>query len=221
MPWYLRTSVEGLGIAFTVLFVVAMVPRLRTLYERSVERRLEGFDGAINLSELSAEERAAKEATQSLPLNRGVTSTERAETEDDFSGSESGDNGDDEESVDVDTAGTHVGNSEIWRFILKTDSPPELRAKVVQALTELNVSPQTPGFAGIEAPGGIQFDLLLPQSVVLSLKQRLQRIAPPTAPRLANATTVGDSFTWYKNKNKSRTKIPAGKARVVIWLSQM
>jgi hypothetical protein len=71
---------------------------------------------------------------------------------------------------------------------------------------------------GVNAPGGIQFDLLVPQSAVARLKQELLQLAPPPPDGLAD-TPAGETFTWYKIKSKR--KIPAGKARVVIWISQI
>jgi hypothetical protein len=229
-PWFVRTSVEGLGVALTILFVVAMVPRLRSLYERSVERRLDAY----NAAELALESDAAKAPGADAPLQRGRPAGDLAASgdTDDFAGeTESDALLDDEEHEEtqaiLDEKGkpVRVGSSEIWRFNLKTDSPHEIRPKIVQTLTALHVPADTPGLGGIEAPGGIQFDLLVPLSVVPGLKNQLQRLAPH-APRAqviaaneAGTTPGSGSFTWYKNK--SRRKIPPGKARVVIWLSQM
>jgi hypothetical protein len=52
----------------------------------------------------------------------------------------------------------------------------------------------------------------------------IQKIAAPGAIAESDLGARGDSkstdtFTWYKSK--SRRQIPAGKARVVIWLSQV
>jgi hypothetical protein len=229
-PWFIRTGAEGVGIAFIILFIVAMVPRVRSLYEKSIERRLDAF----SVADLSLDNEAAKEsgAGPAVPLARGKTykPTEGESQDTSAPGDEfSGENEDDEDSAAG--AGTdgndsvHVGSSEIWRFSIKTDSPHEIRPKVVQLLTDLGVSAQTPGVGGTEAPGGIQFDLLVPQGIVANLKHQLQKIAPsPASVHDANASEASEmatreTFTWYKNKSKR--KIPAGKARVVIWLSQM
>lgn len=223
-PWFIRTSVEGLGVAFIILFVVAMVPRIRTWYEQSVERRLDAFD----IAELEHE--ASDPGKDAAPLVRGKLADsgalpadgEEAEEGDDFSEDvEPEDTRESERQAAANGKAVRVGNSEIWRFHLKTDSPRELRAKVVALLMEQNLPANTPGIGGIEAPGGIHFDLVVPQSMVANLKLQLQKIAGAPAPSLASRSDapLKDPFTWYKNK--SRRKIPAGKSRVVIWLSQL
>jgi len=226
-PWFVRTGVEGVGIAFVILFVVAMVPRIRALYERSIERRLDAFNMADLLMESEKEQPLA-------PLTRGkVVGAEGHEVVDDFAGSESDDSEDDEKPTQKkkNFPDVIVGNSEIWRFNLKTDSPRDVRPKIVQTLSELKLPSDTPGLGGIEAPGGIQFDLLVSQNSISGLRSQLQKLANTlpgsnrnhtsgTGPETSAAPNPGsDTFTWYKNKSKRQ--IPAGKARVVIWLSQM
>jgi hypothetical protein len=213
MPWFIRTGAEGLGIAFAILFVVAMVPRIRTLYEQSIERRLDTFIQ----NEPGLENEVPKELA-SAPLARGKQSV--GGPEDEYSGENEDDASSDDESAD-DSEGqeVRVGNSEIWRFNLKTDSPHEIRPRIVQTLTEAHIPADTPGFGGIEAPGGIQFDLLVPKHAVPLLKNSLQKLGNQVKTTQAAEKSVTDTFTWYRNKSKK--SMPAGKTRVVIWLSQM
>ena len=117
-----------------------------------------------------------------------------------------------------DASEVQAGHNEIWRFMIKTDSPHEIRPRIVKLLTELNIPSNTPGIGGTEAPGGIQFDLLVPPEVVGEVKKQLQAMAPKAPTELAK-TPAGETFTWYKNKAK--TKLPEHKTRIVIWLSQM
>ena len=218
-PWFIRTSVEGVGIAFIILFVVAMVPRVRTLYEKSIEHRLDAF----NLAEVVPEQE--QQNAPAIPLTRGkeVAASEDPQKTEDFDGeNEAGNSADDEE--DAGGKLIKVGKSEIWRFNLKTDSPHEVRSRVVETLTSLEIPEGTPGLGGKEAPGGIQFDLLVPQDVVATIKNRLENLLShspkPQAVSTGNSRlATNEPFTWYKNKSKR--PIPAGKARVVIWLSQM
>jgi hypothetical protein len=219
-PWFIRTSVEGVGIAFIILFVVAMVPRVRTVYEKSIEHRLDAF----NLAEVAPEQ--DQPAAAAIPLSRGkvmaVSAEEPAKGEDFDGENEGGGNTLDDEETDGGKP-IKVGKSEIWRFNLKTDSPHEIRTKVVETLTQLNISADTPGLGGKEAPGGIQFDLLVPQAAVPTIKHQLQNLlshaAKPQSESVNPRVASNEPFTWYKNKSKR--PIPAGKARVVIWLSQM
>lgn len=225
-PWFVKTGIEGAGIALVILVVVTMVPKLRTLYERSLERRLDSFSLADFISGNSEE--AIQEAASKIPMARGKVTTVAAdgttqEAVDDFGGED----GDSAEEEDEPPKGKErdirVGNSEVWRFNLKTDSPHDVRPKVVHMLGELHVPSSTAGIGGIEAPGGIQFDIVVAQSIVPSIKAQLQRIAGASA-RQKGVPAVNDPlfqeiFTWYKVKSKR--SIPAGKSRVVIWLSQI
>jgi hypothetical protein len=221
IPWYIRTTLESTGIIAIILIAVSAGPRLRALYERSIERSLNDFSDSMNSSD----------APDAAPLTRGTSAqTTSAETMADTyaagegggeAGDEAGDASDSEEEVPVDVADTSdikVGNSEIWRFNLKSDSPREIRPQIAKILADSGLGVSAPGVGGTEAPGGIQFDLLVPKSAVSGLKKQIQQLAPP-APADAGNNSMSQTFTWYKNKSKQ--PIPAGKARIVIWLSQV
>jgi hypothetical protein len=83
---------------------------------------------------------------------------------------------------------------------------------------DLKVPANTPGIGGIEAPGGIQFDLIVPQTIIPDLKQALEKIAPAPPKELADSP-FGETFTWYKKKTK--TPIAVGQTHLVIWLAQI
>ncbi len=207
LPWYLRTSIEGSAIVALILLGVSSGPRIRALYERSIERSLGDF-----AESLTTEPEHAPAAGPALARGNVQAQTEPAEGDEYNSEGESDDSGEDEGTAAV------AGKGEIWRLNVKTDSPHEIRTKIIELLTELKIASTTPGFGGIEAPGGIQFDLLLPQAVVAKLKSSVEKLAPPAPPALADSP-AGETFTWYKNRSKK--PIPDGKTRVVIWLSQM
>ncbi len=216
VPWYVRTTVEGTGIVLLILLAISTGPKLRVLYEKSIERSVDEFNETFtDVSNIT-------EAAANLPLTR---QNPQISSEDDFSddnGEETvseADEDDSESSEYLDSDDIQVGSSEIWRFNLKTDSPHEIRPKVVQILTDLNIPRSTPGLGGIEAPGGIQFDLFVSPGVIPGLKRQLQKIAPRMPAEQSTKSHVGETFAWYKNK--SRRKLPPGKIRVVIWLSQM
>lgn len=212
-PWFVRTGIEGLAITALILVVVAMVPRLRAIYERNLQQRLDSF----TLADIAQDD-------ESSPLARGKLSASGAEQSpegDDFMSEHE----EEEETPAASSSDTSalgeikVGNSEIWRFNLKTDSPRDLRTKVVGVLRNIGISSATTGGDGVEAPGGIQFDFLANKGQIAAVKQGLQKLSVPSAQSTAGESPVNDTFTWYKNK--SRRQIPAGKARVVIWLSQL
>jgi Putative zinc-finger len=237
IPWYIRTTVEGVGIVLMILLGISAGPRMRGIYEKSVETNLEDFTQSFR------EWRESLDRSDSAPLIRGKSpasidpglaqappvkeefSSGDSEGEaDNSSASDEEDSGGDD-SIAVEGGGgtnddseVHVGPNEIWRFMLKTDSPREMRPRIVKILSDLQVPANTPGLGGIEAPGGIQFDLLISKNFVPGIKKELQAIAPKPPAELAQ-TPAGETFTWYKNKSK--THLPDQKARVVIWLSQM
>jgi DNA-directed RNA polymerase specialized sigma24 family protein len=228
VPWYIRVPAEGLAIVFVVSMAISSGPRLRYLYERKMESSLteynEGFDNS------DGDAIAPPGTTQDLTQNGTVrvagapptpTASGKA-TAEAFAPtdvSEDADSEDDEgESDDADTPEIHVGKAEVWRFNMKTDSPRDIRPKITQLLTDLKVPAGTAGIGGIEAPGGIQFDILVSPDVVPQVKQALEKMAP-VAPKDAGNSPLSETFTWYKNKSK--TPIPPGKTRLVIWLSQI
>lgn len=148
-----------------------------------------------------------------LPLTRGkvieITPTEEDQTEDHEEFSEESD----EEPV---ASPIVVASGEIWRFILKTESPLQSRSRILEYFKERAIQMSDPAHSGVEAPGGIQFDIDIPIAEVLKLKQFLSLLS---ATPLDAATSSSDSFTWYKTRSKQ--PIERGKARIVIWLSQI
>ena len=148
-------------------------------------------------------------SNQAVPLARGKAGVDDAE---ELASSE----GESESSAGVEVeSNVQVGKSEIWRFNLKTDAPTIVRGQIMKALKETGVPVTTPGIGGVEAPGGIQFDLLVPVAVIAPLKGQLEHLAGTPSENLP----FSETFTWYKNRSKK--PIPSGMSRVVIWLSQI
>lgn len=229
VPWYLRTSFEGAAIVLMILLGISAGPRIRALYERGVERSLNDFTQSLGAE--NAQDPALDPKVAAIPLARAKpaalpSGTVIADGDDFSSGGDDAsastateDSEPDSGSAVVDKgSGIRVGSSQVWRFNLKTDSPHEIRPQVIKILTELHIPAETEGLGGVEAPGGIQFDLLVPSSVVPSLKRQLETLAPKAPAELADSP-AGETFTWYMNKSKH--KLPEHKTRVVIWLSQM
>lgn len=223
-PWFVRTSVEGIGIALIILAVVAMVPRISRLYQKSFDRRLAPFE----MAELT-EDLEVQETTETANLLEEELTPEEPAGADQVADQPpaeingTGEGGEEDEDVVEDI---HVGNYEIWRFNIRTESPRELKPKVIDALAELEIPEETPGYHGIEAPGGIQFNMLVDKSYIPDLKRRIQDVAHlNTAPLDTSDTSkvLAGTFFWYKSKARwrSRRHIPRGKARVVIWLGRM
>ncbi len=199
LPVAIRLLAEGVTIASVVILGIRLGPVAREMYEARMERRLQSM--------IAAED----QSNRAVPLSRG-----KSEGDDSDLSDEVANESDSDSSAGVDVADeVQVGKAEIWRFNLKTDAPTIVRGQILKALKETGVSEKTPGIGGVEAPGGIQFDLMVPQTVIGPLKSQLERLAGTPSENLP----FSETFTWYKNRSKK--PIPNGMSRVVIWLSQI
>ena len=203
-PWYFRATAEASGILALVLLIVWFIPMVRESYEKRVEKQLD----ALQLEQLAYDYKKAGESDEHAhaPLERAQSNTESTAL--------MGTEGD----TDDDTEVTKASKGQIWRFILRTDTPKEVRPKIIQALLDLKIPKETPKIGGVEAPGGIQFDLLIPTELTVELKSKLDKLSE-TVSAPTNLPAGTDILTWYKLKSK--TPIPAGKTRIIIWISQI
>ena len=202
----LKLTIESVLIVVVIFGSIHFAPIFREIYERKMDERLQSL--------IETEE----SRLGSMPLARGRAEGSAAPgAGGDVLYSEGGDSGGDEsEPAESDHDEVRVGRSEVWRFNVKTDSPAQMRAKIIQSFRNLGIATDTPGLAGVEAPGGIQFDILVPQSAVVGIKNEIERHLPSLDESRNN---YNDLFTWYKNRSKK--PIPSGYSRVVIWLSQI
>lgn len=199
LPIGVRLLIEGVSIAVVVMLGIRLGPVAREMYEARMEKRLQTM--------IAAED----QSNQNVPLARGRTDSEDAEISDEVANESDSENS---AGVEVD-ANVQVGKGEIWRFNLKTDAPALVRSQIMKALTEAGIPDTTSGIGGVEAPGGIQFDLFVPQTLIPVLKVQLEKLAGKPSENLP----FSETFTWYKNRSKK--PIPSGTSRVVIWLSQI
>jgi hypothetical protein len=199
LPVAVRLIMEGVSIALVVILGIRLGPVAREMYEARMEKRLQTM--------IAAED----QSNQAVPLSRGKGDSEDSDISDEVANESESDS-----SAGVDVADeVQVGKAEIWRFNLKTDAPTLVRGQILKALKETGVPETTSGIGGVEAPGGIQFDILVPQAVIGPLKTHLERLAGKPSENLP----FSETFTWYKNRSKK--PIPNGMSRVVIWLSQI
>lgn len=229
LPWHLRTPLEGLALLSVVFSVISAAPRIREFYQRRLARDPGGLDPSFEDFTLTGSEHVLTSppspvaGTSSAEAEAFPHSTIKAPGQI-MGGDESAGPLDDDSAPDgpdktrAAAPEIRVGDSEIWRFILKTDNPAEMRGHIVRLLTDLGVPPSTVREAGIEVPGGIEFDLIVPQGIIPDIKRKLQGLAPP-APREFAKTPASETFTWYKSK--SRTPVPKHRSRLVIWISQI
>jgi hypothetical protein len=196
-------------LLLAILIVMAAFPTLRAMREHLLNERLQS---------LITEELTQDESLAPLPMAGLGESDEILE---------GGEESEAESHSTLLPTDLTVGKNEVWRFNLKTASPREVRAKIVQFLqktfSELRPNDPLPqGLGGIQAPGGIQFNLLAPSELVAPLKSELESLAAPPKDEITpppTNTLLSDPFTWFKNR--SRIPLEAGKVRVVIWLQQI
>jgi hypothetical protein len=191
------------------LAILGALPKIRSFYEQRIQQRLD----SSNFAE--------------LPLT-GQPSDSADESVDEFISEEVED--DDDSAGDLVEASLQNGTTkkagapQVWRFILRTDSPQEMRAKIHRTLVDAQALPTSRFLNGFAAPGGIQFDAFVPLENIDRLKNELSTFVDQKAASAgtnANEDSQGpyptSPFTWYKNKSKR--PLPAGAARVIVWIS--
>lgn len=203
LPVVARLLIEGGSIAAVVVIGIKLGPIAREMYERRMEKQLQILIAAEDLN------------GQIVPLSRGKSDAEDAELSDEVANDPSLEiDSENSSGVDVEDE-VQVGQGEIWRFNLKTDAPALVRTKILKALKDAGIAENTAGIGGVEAPGGIQFDLVVPRAAIPILKVQLEKLAGSPNENLP----FSETFTWYKNRSKK--PIPSGTSRMVIWLSQI
>lgn len=214
-PWYVKFFLEGVAVVLVAFTIVKTAQQLIAWQEKSIDDQLGKIESqpqdktSTNLPPGFAKNAATTTARTSSASDADESDTDSVAPLDDYAE-------DDEGAGD----NVEVGRSEVWRFYLKTDSPSDVRSQVVTVLKQLNLFDQTPNTLGMEAPGGIQFDVIADANDVATLKHAIEKLNP----RQGDGDSLGSSplsqpFTWYKKK--SREPLPSGKARVIIWLSQL
>jgi len=214
LPWYLRSSSEGLAIVGVILLAISLIPKVRSLYERSLERGIEAYQ--LNTQGTGTQNNPI------TPTGTGELVKNAEEDQNQFLSAdqdESNDGTEEPDSNESDDASESQGyqkNPHIWRFNIKTDNLEEAQALVRKTIKDELPHSASRNDQGITAPGGIQFDILVPENSINTLKAKLEKLAQPKPAELKD--TPGEAFSWYKSRAKG--KIPKGKTRLVIWLTQ-
>ena len=231
IPWFLRTGAESLVITFGILLAVALIPRFQRLYEASVNQRLDTLiASSTDESPLDSVAPASKQI-HIEPQNE--TAANFGEEDSIHSGEDlpplaaEGDSDLDESAVQTDEPKQPgAGPSEVWRFSLRTSSPKEARSKVIAKLMALGGTPEnTPGLGGVEAPGGIQFNLVVDRAWLPDIRKHLNSLTSDqqndgrNTARTQNPLSTTEPLRWYRSASK--TSLPTGKTRIIIWLSQI
>ncbi|MBI3542519.1 MAG: hypothetical protein HY075_04515 [Deltaproteobacteria bacterium] len=215
-PWYVKALFEGLLATTLVLGVVLSIPRIKSIYEFWLERRLDLYSIAelaagIGRSD-STSESAAPNATASPPaaaLNSpGGTATSAAATTQPSGGKGSASN--DRLAVKPETEfigrDSEIPSSDkIYRVLIKTDSPETIKDQVVRLLSTVHyVSADEDATVGADLPGGVMFDVFVP---LKSYKQTVNELVK-----------MGETkFIITRAKERG----VAGKAHLKIWLQRI
>ncbi len=203
-----RTASVGAAIV-AGLALLGALPKIRSFYEQRIQQRLD----SSNFAE--------------LPIT-GQTPLTSEESIDEFI-SEDVDEDEDAGGNLVEASlqdGTMKKASapQVWRFILRSDSPQEMRARIHRSLMDARALPSSRFMNGFAAPGGIQFDAFVPTENIERLREQLATLVDQKgAPAMSAPDSESEGpyptspFTWYKNKSKR--PLPAGAARVIVWIS--
>lgn len=197
-PWYVRSSAEAAALGIMTVGIIWGIPQVRNLYDKSLQRRLESVDYSdMNLETKESPAAVTETATGGTPSGMQLPTSEMTALE-----------------------------NEIWRFNIKIDNPKEFQHKIVERLKQLPSIENRDQLKGMIAPGGIQIDFLADTDFIQKFKPDLEWIskqltAAPTTPvnPKSKKPPQQNSLTWFKNKSK--TRLPKTKVRIVIWLSQM
>ncbi len=216
-PLSFRLALELVGGIALIVFVVSVLPRLIATQQKSIDETIESLD-----------EHDPNPQTADLQSGEGFHEeyfSESGTTEDNETPSQP--TVVSEPILQKPGENLKVGDSEIWRFMIRTDSPRDLRAKVIEVIkTSLAETGATSAESlsakeaeGTVAPGGILFNFMISKSAVVGMKERIEKLVQSETPQSsAKVDKLKPPFTWYKKKVAK--EIPAGKTRVVIWLSQ-
>ncbi len=174
-PWLIRNFAEGAALAVSLVLLFAWTPKIKVLYDQYLERKFHDSNPGV----------LAPESASENPLPSQTPETASTTTDE----------------LDVPALPDKVGEGEIWRINITTESLADLKQDVRSVLH---------GASGLEenaVPGGIQFSMVLPKENVLDVTKRLEGLSR------------GKKFSWFKSPY--RKELAAGKTRVVVWITEL
>lgn len=203
-PWYIRNTVEGIAISLTLFSLLFIIPKIKSYYDERTEEKLK----------LYFPDSVSNPLGQSNPNNTAALLTDTEEE----NSNETQEVLSDEHLIPEEKL--NLTDGQIWRLYIKTESPREMRPKIIDILKAYDLGDDISKMRGVEAPGGIQFDLLIRIDEVQKLGKEIETLAKMSlAQNQTQSLSLAQAFTWYRNASKKY--IPSGKTRVIIWLSQI
>lgn len=211
-PWYVKALFEGMLATTLVLGIVLSIPRIKSLYEFWLERRLDlysvaelaaglstQYDSGTPDSPNSSDKTTAKDASNNHslpdlvgPLPLAAPNTEHAAStvkpESEFIGRDS----------------LAISSDRIYRILIKTDSPEATKDQALKLLNAVKYVAYDESSVGAELPGGVMFDIFVPIKSYKQLEAELVRL--------------GETKVVY---TRAKERGMPGKARVKIWLQRI
>lgn len=172
-PWYVRGGFEALFVAASILIVLWAIPKIKTVYDESLQRRLQVLDpGDLSKDLADSEENAGEDPSAEVPP-APKTNTKII-----------------------------IGDNEIWRFHFKSESPRELEKIISEKLVQLQVSDPQPKAVIAPGGIQIDFTLprsrvLEVRDEMTALSDRYS----PQNPTIKSGIQ-SQAFAWYRNRSR-------------------
>ena len=193
-PWYYKIILEGVLATTLVVSIVFSMPKFKKIYEFWIERRLDLYSltefnpGSTDPSNVASNAaQTAPVAIVGLPLpqvtaDKPIPKIEGKLLEREFK---------------------KLSSNKIYRILIKTDSPENLKNNVITTLSTVKIQAATKDLYS-EIPAGVMFDIFVPLNSYIELRAKLK--------------ALGEASEYETNRRDEKT-IP-GKIHLKIWLNR-
>ena len=212
-PWYVKALFEGMLATTLVLGIVLSIPRIKSLYEFWLERRLDLYSVAELAAGLSTQyDAGTPDAPASNDQNKTAASLKETALPPGFVGPlpsaaphvEHATTQVKPESEFIGRDSLAISSDRIYRILIKTDSPEATKDQALKLIKTISYVPYEQGSVGAELPGGVMFDIFVPIKNYKQLEADLVRL--------------GETKVVY---TRAKERGMPGKARVKIWLQRI
>lgn len=192
-PWYVKSGIEALALATMTIGIIWGIPKVRQLYDRSIQRRLETLD----LTDLSVSN--TEEGDNAASTTQAMSDEVKAAANEVW-------------RFNIKTDAIHELQTRLINAI-KIEHSVDNREAISGVIA--------PGGIQIDFTATVEFIQQFKNEINAIAKKLEQEntlsASMPTTGKLVKPRSSG--LTWYKSKSK--TKLPKERIRIVIWLSQM
>lgn len=193
-PWYVKSGIEALALAVMTIGIIWGIPKVRQLYDRSIQRRLETLD-LTDLSVSNTEETDSNTQSTTQVMSDEIKAVANEVWR-----------------FNIKTDTLHELQTRLLNAI-KSEHSVDDREKVTGTIA--------PGGVQIDFTASVEFIQQFKNEINAIAKKLEQENTQPAAAAVPGKTIKprNSGLTWYKSKSK--TKLPKDRIRIVIWLSQM